>query len=161
MRTKFTATLTALMATLALVASPAYADTDTGEEVEDVEVEDADGDGLGQVRSAAARARTAAQDLEDGDADAELEAGQERATEALQAVVHRFSVEGAGGSGVAAEILAALIDGESPSEIGAAHGADMAKAAADRRAERSQDAGRPDHAGPPENTGRPEGAGRP
>jgi hypothetical protein len=58
MRTKFTATLTAPMTTLALAASPAYAqDVDTGDD---------DRDGLGQVRSAAARARTAAQDLEAG-----------------------------------------------------------------------------------------------
>jgi len=153
MRTKFTATLTALSATLALVASPASAqDVDTGDD---------DGDEFGQVRTAAARARTAAQDLEDGDADPEFEAGQERATEALQAAVYRFSIEGASGSGVAAEILTKLLEGESPSEIGAAHGAEMAKAAAYRRTERAEAGhGRPEHAGAAEDARRPVGAGR-
>jgi len=167
MRTKFTVTLTALMAMLAFVAGPAYADTDSVDddavevevEVEEVEVEDEgedDGDGLGQVRSAAARARAAAKDLEDGEADPELEEGHDRATEALQAVVDRLSVEGAGGSGVAAEILTALLAGESPSKIGAAHGAEMAQAAADRRAERAEAGhGRPEHAGRPDDAGRP------
>jgi hypothetical protein len=152
---------------LAFVAGPAYADTDSVDddavevevEVEEVEVEDEgedDGDGLGQVRSAAARARAAAKDLEDGEADPELEEGHDRATEALQAVVDRLSVEGAGGSGVAAEILTALLAGESPSKIGAAHGAEMAQAAADRRAERAEAGhGRPEHAGRPDDAGRP------
>lgn len=173
---KFTATLMALMAMLALVAGPVQAQ-ETGTDTDDVEVDgDDDGDGLGQVRSAAARARAAAKDLESGDADARLIAGEERATEALQGALDRLSVEGAGGSGVAAEVLTALLEGESPSEIGAAHGAKMAQAAADRRAERSEagqgrpeDAGRPDSAGAPDDAGtaddagagRPEGAGRP
>ncbi len=171
MRKKFAVTLTALIAVLALVASPAFADTSTDEEpgVEDVEqgeVEnEGDDDGAGQARSAAVRARNAARALENGDADADLEDGQERATEALQAVVDRLSVEGAGGSGVAAEVLTALIAGESPSGIGAAHGADMAQAAADRRAEaghgRPEDTGSPEDAGRPDDTGSPEDAGRP
>jgi hypothetical protein len=87
MRTKFIGTATGVMATLALAGSPA-----------------------------AAPARTAELDLEDGGADRELDAVQERAAEALQAVVYRLSVEGAGGSDAAAEILSALLDGESPSD---------------------------------------------
>ncbi len=169
MRTKFTATLMAVTAMFALVAGPAHAqdaDPDT-EKVDQVEVP-SDGDGLGQVRAAAARAKAAAQDLEDGDAGAELEAIKEAATEALQAALDRLSVEGAGGSGVASKVLTALLDGRSPAEIGAAHGAEMAQAAADHRANRTdhgqgrpEDAGRPEGAGIPNDAGRSKGAGRP
>lgn len=158
MRTKFTVSATALAAMLALGVSPAQAQ------------ETSPGDGFGQVRAAAALAQSAAQDLTDDDASPELAAIQDQATEAIQAAVDRL--EGAGGSGVAAEVLTALLAGESPAEIGAAHGADMAQAAADRRVERAveradagqgrpENAGRSEEAGAPDDAGRAEGAGKP
>lgn len=135
---------------------------------DDDEGEDGEGD-IDEVIAAAGDAQEAAEDLEDGTADEELESKNEAAREALQATVDRLSEEGAGGEGVAAEVLTRLIAGESPAGIGAEHGAEMREAAAERRAERlearqaaraerqearesaksnrSEDAGRPDHAG--------------
>lgn len=169
MRKKLMIAPITLVASLALVFGPALADdveTDDPEDctaVQDDSDTDTDTD---LVEEAALQAAAAADDLEDGDACPELETGHERAVVAWQAAVDRLSVEGAGGNGVAAEVLTALINGESPSGIGAAHGAAMAQAAADRRAESQDDegtadddesdsVGKPDHAGPPAGHGRP------
>ena len=164
MRIKLFTTLLALTALAASVAGPAQAqETDTGTDGPDAEeVEDeseGDGDGLGPVRSAAARAKSAAKHLEDGDADPELKAGLEHARDALQAALDRFSTEdadGAGGAGVAADVLTALLDGNLPAGIRADHGKAMAQAAAERRAARAGIGhGRPDNTGVQEDAAAP------
>lgn len=141
MRPKYLVAPITLVASLALVFGPALAD-DVDSEIPDdcTEVVDEGGtDDVDVVEEAAQDAATAAEELEEGDACPELESGRERAVQALQSAVDRLSAEGAGGNGVAAAVLTALINGESPSGIGAAHGAAMAQAAADRRAERANE----------------------
>ena len=158
MSKKFTATAAAVTATLALLAGPVMADDDAVEtEVSETEVEN--------VMAAAAHARNAARELEKDNKDGEEESEDEEsededsdgdeltsAEEALTAALERLSQEGVGGNGVAAEILTALLAGESPAGIGAEHGAMMAEDAKTRRDERAaarEEAGhgKPEHAG--------------
>jgi hypothetical protein len=170
MRTKFITTLITLIAMLAFAASPAHAqETDTDNNAPDVEDidnddsrEDDSDDGLGPVRSAAARAKAAASSLENGEADPELTTALEQAKEALTAARDRITADSAGNSGMAAQVLTALIAGDSPKEIGAEHGEAIAQAAAQRRSERAEtDNGRPETTGRPDDAGRPEGVDLP
>lgn len=172
MRKKIIVAPVALVASLALVFGSAMADETETDAPEDCTVVENvnDVESLDAVHDAADDASDAAEDLEDGDACPDLENGHETAVVAWQAALDRLSVEGAGGNGVAAAVLTALINGESPSGIGAAHGTEMAQAAADRRAERDADentsddsdesddvdgSGKPDSAGQNGSHGRP------
>jgi hypothetical protein len=164
MRSKLIAVPAALLVTLAISTGPARADEATDAEVEDVsectetvEVEVVDeGDTL---VAAAEEAAAAAEDLETGD---ECVTGRERAIESLSAAVERLSEEDAGGNGVAALVLQALIDGDSPSTIGTDHAAEMAAAAAEHRAEHQpSDVGQPDTPGQPSDVGQPDTPGQP
>ncbi len=136
MRTRNLIAPTALVAVLALVSGPAFASGDSDDVATEVATEEcpapddvatlSDADTL---QEAAEEAAEAAEEL----ADNECESVD--AHDSLQAALDRLSAEGAGGNGVAALVLQALINGESPSGIGAAHGAAMADAAKARRAE--------------------------
>ena len=137
---------TALLATFALVSGPAFAGSGTG----DATITEcpapnspAVASHVDTVTQAAEEAAAAAEDLADGSCTS-AEAGQ--AQTALKAALARLSVPGAGGNGVAAAVLQALIHGTSPAGIGATHGAAMAKAAQDRRADHAHGAGKPDTA---------------
>ena len=179
MRKKFVAAPLALVTALALAAGPVSADET---ETDDVATTCVDDVAVDEPAATELEDEPAATELEDEPAATELEeiveaaeaaaeaaadiveeeddgcvTGRDRAKAALQAAVARLSEEGAGGNGVAAEILAALIDGQSPAGIGAGHGEEMANAAAERRAERqaerdaaggdqADDGGRPDKA---------------
>ena len=174
--------------------APASAEDVEVEVVEDIAVDES----IGNVRAAAAHARKVARELEklerdtsedeaeeDGAEEAAEEAEDdaddaddadeiEKAKESLQAVIDRLSEEGAGGNGVAAKVLQAILDGESPSGIGAEHGKEMAAAAKERRDERKAardeaghgkpdrpgklDNGKPDNGKPDNGKGRNSGS---
>ena len=166
-------TIAALAAvSLTAAAGTAVADEpDAGEEGDAVEVECPDPDeggdeGESALEAAAEDAAAAAEALEGDEVCDDLKERNEQAVEALTAAMERLSEEGVGGNGVAADVLQALIKGESPAGIGAEHGAEMAAAAAERRearaAERAEEGrGKPEHAGKPDHAGKPEGVGRP
>ena len=153
MRSKLIAVPAALLVTLAISTGPARADDAPDTEVEDVaqcteteEVEVVEG---GEILEASAEeAAAAAESLEAGD---ECVTGLDRAVEALAAAMAR----GANG-GVAHDVLQALLGDESPSTIGTDHAAEMAAAAAERRA-----AHQPTDVGPPEGAGQSDTAGKP
>jgi hypothetical protein len=189
MRKKFVAAPVALVAALALATGSVSADeveTDVDVEVEDVETECGDDvpadhasdepakTELDEMTEAAEEAAEAVADMvEDEENEKEGEeddcvTDHDRAKESLQAAFDRLSVEGVGGNGVASEVLAALLAGKSPAGIGAAHGKEMANAAAARRVEREEarggqpeDARSPESADKPDKAGRPDNAGRP
>ena len=77
-------------------------------ECNDVEVSEVDGDvEQSTLEAAAAEAADAAEGLEAGDG---CVTGWDRAVQSFEATIERLSAEGAGGNGVAAEVLQALID---------------------------------------------------
>jgi hypothetical protein len=148
MRKKFVAAPLALVTALALAAGPVSADETETDDVTttcvDVAVDEPAATELEDkpettdleeiVETAEAVAEAAADIVEEEDDGCTT--GRDRAKESLRAAFDRLSEEGAGGNGVAAEILTALlIDGESPVGIGAQHGEEMAKPAADGRAQ--------------------------
>jgi hypothetical protein len=181
MRKKFVAAPLALVTALALAAGPVSAD-ETETETDDVTTTCVDDVVEGELASTGTENEPEAAGLEEivetefeeivEAAEAAVEAaadiveeeddgcvtGRDRANAALQAAVARLSEEGAGGNGVAAQILTALLEeGGSPAEIGARHGEDMAKAAVERRAEREAASGdQSDNSGRPDKADRPE-----
>lgn len=181
MQKKFISAPAALVAALLFAAGPVIADEVAPDDVTAACADDAHTDqrvddsndpasDLDEITEAAEDAAEAVADIgeeEETDADDDCVSGHDRAEESLKAAIDRLEADGAGGNGVASEILAALMAGDSPAGIGAEHGKDMAQAAAQARlarqaehqAERdsegpggSDDAGRPDHAGRPESS---------
>ena len=182
---KFATTAVAVTAAMGLMASPVMAqdegsDTGVAEETSwenlkaaaaharnaarQLEKADSEGDAGEEAdeeaEDAAEEAEDAAEEAE-GQDDSEDDAEDlKNAEQALQKALDRLSEEGAGGNGVAAKVLTALLAGESPAGIGAEHGKEMAAAAKEAREQRAADraeAGK----GKPDNTGKPDNAGKP
>lgn len=176
MQKKFISAPVALVAALALATGPVSAEGVDTEGATTTCVDDASTDELvdeptdqsaeteiDEMTDAAKDAAAAVADIVEEEANNDDDGcvtGHDRAEESLQAALDRLTEEGAGGNGVASQILAALVNGDSPAGIGAAHGKAMAQAAALARGERederdadghgnSEDAGRSDHAGRP------------
>lgn len=174
MRTRILPISTAIIATLALASGPVFADDATGDVTaeECPAVPEVAATDTPTLEEAAEEAADVAEDLATDD-DTCLSDESDQATAALQAALDRLSADDAGGNGVAAQVLQALLNGESPSTIGAAHGAAMALAAKEHRSEHATGHGKPDAAEAPETPddpatpaiheapGRPADPGRP
>jgi hypothetical protein len=132
MRKKYLLTPITIIAMLPLASGPAFADEPSDDATTEECPAPTTADTAITLEEAAQQAADAATDLVvDDECDSDRSA---RASEALQAALDRLSVDG---NGVAALVLQALLDGESPAGIGAEHGAAMAQAAQDRNAERA------------------------
>jgi len=117
---------------------------------EHLDIDEIDEEKVAEIRAVAEEAGEGVDTLLDHEEEVEVEAdddtaesdndgdedGRDRAKESLQAAVDRLCETGAGGNGVAAAVLTALINGESPSGISAGHGKAIAEEAKDRRGQR-------------------------
>lgn len=158
MKSKYIALPAMVLASVSLVAGPAFADEDEAK-IEDETEECTTPETPEGLVASAEDAVQAAEDLE-SEGPCVDETGRERAKVSFQATIDRLEAK-TEFNGFAIDVLYALMNDKSPSEIGKQHGADMAAAAAERRAERqleakdgSESPGKSASAGRPDNPGK-------